>query len=105
MDSHTLRGHTDMLILSALAEGRKHGYAITQYLTHSFDEEFSFSAGMLYPMLHALEAKKLIKGLWHLNGKRRRKEYELTPAGRKMLTARKSDWRLFLKYMHAVLGA
>ena len=50
-------------------------------------------AGTLYPLLHRLEAERLIRSRWDDAGGRRRKWYTLTAAGRRCLRHRAVQWR------------
>ncbi len=43
------------------------------------------SASMIYPVLHGLERKGLIKGTWEYHGKRKVKYYEITSEGKESL--------------------
>lgn len=64
------------LILSSLAEGAKHGYALTKDI-----EEFcgvTLGPGTLYGALGRLEQQGLIEAM---DGEGRRRPYRLTPAG------------------------
>jgi DNA-binding PadR family transcriptional regulator len=70
------------LILSSLAEGAKHGYALTKDI-----EEFSgvrLAPGTMYEALSRLEAQGLIEGL---EGDDRRRPYQLTATGAVALRA------------------
>jgi DNA-binding PadR family transcriptional regulator len=51
------------------------------------------SAGTLYPILHGLEAKGYLKAAEHRNGRRIRRLYRATPAGRRVLAAAKAKVR------------
>jgi DNA-binding PadR family transcriptional regulator len=46
---------------------------------------YRVSAGTLYPMLHALEAKGYLRGTQRRTGSRERKLYRTTPLGRRAL--------------------
>ena len=72
-------------ILSMIKAKPRHGYEImnvinTIYSEHSLDE-MKIGASTIYPLLHTLEERKLIKGTWHQQGKRDIKCYEITPEG------------------------
>ena len=70
------------LILSSLAEGAKHGYALTKDV-----EEFAgvrLAPGTLYEALARLESQGLIRAL---ESDDRRRPYELTAAGAAALRA------------------
>ncbi len=46
---------------------------------------YKLSAGTLYPILHGLENKGYLRSHLERNGKSRRRVYEITPLGRKVL--------------------
>ena len=64
-----IRGNLDLLVLSALAEEAKYGYLIQQSLVRATGGLVSVQAGTLYPLLHRLEADKLVRS----RGYRRKK--------------------------------
>jgi DNA-binding PadR family transcriptional regulator len=88
------RGRQAMLILSVLAEGPAHGYRITRRLEERSCGEFRLQEGVLYPLLHSLEAAGLADANWEQGSRARdRKVYSLTPAGRDWLRERVAAWR------------
>ena len=72
-----------LLILISLADGAKHGYAITD----DIEEVTGFrpGPGTLYGAVARLESRGLIQ---QISSKDRRKPYRLTAAGQKALRAR-----------------
>ena len=69
-----------LLVLSSLAEGPKHGYAITQDVEEAYGVRLG--PGTLYGALSRLEAKGLIEPM---PADDRRKPYRLTSEGSKAL--------------------
>src|SRR5213595_366342 len=91
------------LILSILSEGDSYGYAIIQRVRELSDGEIEWTDGMLYPVLHRLEAQSYIASAWRLSETgRKRKYYALTRQGRKALAEQKNQW-LFVHGMLARL--
>jgi DNA-binding PadR family transcriptional regulator len=81
------------LVLSILAQGESYGYEIIQKVRHLSAEELNWTDGMLYPVLHRLEADGLILGQWkQANSGRERKYYRLSSQGRKSLEAERRQW-------------
>jgi len=76
------------LILSSLAEGPKHGYALTKDI-EAFAET-SLGPGTLYGALSRLEQGGLIEAL---PGDGRRRPYQLTPGGAEALRAQLAEQR------------
>jgi len=54
---------------------------------------YKLSPGMLYPLLHGLEARGLVRSSERRNGRSRRRLYRATPVGRKALAAAKQKVR------------
>jgi DNA-binding PadR family transcriptional regulator len=81
------------LILSILAGGDSYGYQIIQTVRELSREQIQWTDGMLYPVLHRLEARALITAHWRAAGSgRRRKYYRLTDQGRITLALEKEQW-------------
>lgn len=55
------------LILSILQEGQSYGYAIIGRVRELSEGRMKWTDGMLYPVLHRLEAQKLVKSRWALS--------------------------------------
>jgi PadR family transcriptional regulator, regulatory protein PadR len=91
--SDLLQGTLDMLILRIAALRPIHGYAIAQRIQQISRDVLQVQQGSLYPALHRLERRRLLKGEWRTsaNGKEA-KYYALTPAGRKHLDAETANW-------------
>jgi PadR family transcriptional regulator, regulatory protein PadR len=79
------RGINELLLLSTLRQGSKHGYQIALDVESESGGVFVFQHGTLYPILHRLESDGLIRGAWSREGGRRRKVYALTASGRRHL--------------------
>ena len=75
----------ELLVLSALRDGARHGYQIALDLEERSEGLVSFQHGTLYPILHRLEGEDRIEGDWTTGEGRRRKVYTLTGAGRRYL--------------------
>jgi PadR family transcriptional regulator len=81
------------LLLSILAEGESYGYAIIQRVKELSGGKLEWSDGMLYPVLHRLEAEGLIQSEWReAETGRERKYYRLKKEGRSALRTAKSEW-------------
>ena len=93
-DSELLRGNVPTLVLSALASGPQHGYAIAQEINTRTRNALKFKQGTLYPVLHTLEREGLVSGEWrHDTGARPRLVYAITEAGQVELARRVSAWK------------
>ena len=77
---------TAHVILGMLHLGALTGYEIKSIVDRSTRFFWAASYGQIYPELKRLEAAGLVKGKLAPTGGRKRKEYELTAAGRSALT-------------------
>lgn len=105
MRAEELKGHLDGLLLAALEAGPQHGYAVMDALRRSTGGRLDLPTGTIYPALHRLEQAGLIAGSWSVVSGRRRRMYQLTPAGTKALSGKRADWRDFAAIMSAALEA
>ena len=86
-------GTLDMLILKALAGDARHGYAIAEFIQRASDDVLRVEEGALYPALHRLELRGLLKSDWGLSeNNRRAKFYRLTILGRRELERESAHW-------------
>jgi len=81
-----MRGFGKIIILWLISKNRQHGYEIMTQLHEAspFSSKMP-STSMIYPVLHGLERKGLIKGSWEHHGKRKVKYYEITKEGEESL--------------------
>jgi PadR family transcriptional regulator len=105
MRAETLKGHLDGMLLASLEAGPRHGYAIMEALRVGSSGQFDLPTGTVYPALRRLERAGLVQGTWSEVGGRRRRVYELTPAGRRMLAAERGTWRTFSAAVTALLDS
>jgi DNA-binding PadR family transcriptional regulator len=103
MRAEELKGHLDALLLAALEDGPRHGYAVMEALRQSTGGRLDLPTGTIYPALRRLEAAGLITGSWSVVAGRRRREYRLTTAGEKALSGKRADWRDFAATVSAAL--
>src|ERR1700683_2464470 len=103
MRAEELKGHLDAMLLAALEDGPRHGYAVIDALRQSTSGRLDLPTGTIYPALRRLEQAGLIAGSWSIVGGRRRREYRLTAAGSRALTGRRADWREFSAMVSAAL--
>ena len=104
MRAQALKGHLDGMLLAALEDGPRHGYAVMEALRAGSGGQFDLPTGTIYPALRRLERAGLVHTRWSEDGGRRRRMYELTPAGRRMLSEERNAWREFSTAVTALLG-
>ena len=104
VESNTLYGTLNLLVLKTLADGRLHGLAISRRIHDTSKEAVRVEEGALYPALHRLERDGLVQGEWGISEARRRaKFYSLTPKGRAALKREVARWTEHANAVAAVL--
>lgn len=88
-----IQGTLEMLVLKALARGPLHGYAVAEWIHQTSHLLLRVEEGALYPALHRLELRGLLKAEWGASeNNRRAKFYQLTAEGKKRLNAESQRW-------------
>jgi DNA-binding PadR family transcriptional regulator len=89
------------LVLSLLARGENYGYALLQEIKARSGGRLQWTDGMLYPVLHRLERRGLIKARWgESETGRKRKYYALKKEGKTARVRHEEQWSL----VHSVLA-
>src|SRR5262245_57607790 len=97
------KGSTELLILALVEDRPRHGYEIAKQIGERSGGALVFHAASLYPVFYRLERKGWLAGRWgEKAGLRRRRYYRLTPAGRRVLEARRATWRSFVEAVDRV---
>jgi PadR family transcriptional regulator, regulatory protein PadR len=104
MERERLKGNLDLLLLSVLAAGPAHGYAVITALRERSEGIFDLAEGTIYPALHRLEKAGLLASDWTDAGGRLRRTYALTGKGAAAMAAEQARWRRFAAGMQAVVG-
>jgi len=87
------QGTLDMIVLKVVADGPIHGYAIAQRIQSISRDVLQVQQGSLYPALHRLENRRLLKAEWKdTETGREAKFYRLTPKGRTQLESEAESW-------------
>jgi transcriptional regulator len=98
------QGTLDLLILKIVALGPVHGYAIAQRLQQVSRDVVQVPQGSLYPALHRLENRGLLKALWKdTETGREAKFYRLTPKGREQLDSETASWQRLAEAVGLIL--
>ena len=88
-----LPGTLDMLVLKTVSRGAMHGYSIAQFIQEASSDVLKVEEGALYPALHRLEVRGLLKSEWgSSDNNRRAKFYRLTAHGRRELEHEADYW-------------
>lgn len=99
------QGTLDLLLLKIIAVQPTHGYAIAQRLQQISREIVQVPGGSLYPALHRLENRGLVKSEWReTDNGRDAKFYRLTRKGRAHLNAQAANWRRLAEAVGLILS-
>jgi transcriptional regulator len=103
-DTDLKKGSAELLILSLLRGGPRHGYELCKLIEARSMGAVRFKVASLYPLLYRLERRGWIKGRWvEAAGQRRRRHYTLTPAGRTVLDAEHKRWSAFVEGVRRIV--
>jgi transcriptional regulator len=99
------KGGAELMVLASLEGSPRHGYDIAREIDSRSGGVLRFHVASLYPMLYRLERRGWISGRWvEKTGQRRRRYYRLTPEGRRMLIAQRSEWRTLIQALNRAGG-
>ena len=99
-----IQGTLDLLILKTVAHGPIHGYGLAQQILLISREILQVQQGSLYPALHRLQHRGLMKSEWKESGNGpMAKYYSLTAAGRKCLQEEIAEWQRYAGAVALVL--
>lgn len=104
IDKSLLTGSTTMLILKLLEEKDMYGYQMIEELRKKSNDTFNLKAGTLYPLLHSLEQKGVIRAYDDDNSSHQRRYYSITKKGNKLLNTKKAEWKEYSTAINKVLG-
>src|ERR1044072_8367866 len=91
-----VQGTLDLLVLKTLAWGPTHGYGVARWIQHITGDVLRVEEGSLYPVLHRLMKRGLVKSSWDLSeNNRRAKYYDITAQGRATLARESSTWTTY----------
>ena len=98
------QGTLDMLVLKVVGHGPLHGYAIAQRIKQVSNDVLQVPQGSLYPALHRLENRGLLRAEWKASETGRdAKFYRLTAKGRKHLQAETESWARLAEAIQLIL--
>jgi PadR family transcriptional regulator PadR len=89
---HFMNGVPELLILSLLERNEMYGYEIVQAIRTSTNAVVAAGEGVVYPVLHALEAEGAIRSRRRTVNGRSRIYYSATRAGARRLSGLSRQW-------------
>jgi len=101
-----LKGSTETLILSLLAEESMYGYQLVREMDQRSSGYFRLKEGTLYPALHRIERDGLVESAWEgsSNGHSRR-YYRLTAIGSERLASMLREWDMFTTAVNLIANS
>jgi len=102
MALNLLRESVDLLILKSLACGSKDARELMAWIQKATRTTVRVEEGTLYPALHRLTRRRLVRASWSGEQGHAVKVYEPTPMGLRQLDAHFSTWR---RHVDAIGGA
>jgi len=94
------------LVLCILSDGDSYGYAILRRVAELSGGRLAWTEGMLYPVLHRLEERGLIRSRWvPSDAGPPRKVYGLNAKGRRHLDEARSQWHVVSETLARAWGS
>ena len=98
-----LLGVPELLILRLLHDQEMYGYEIVQGIKNRSSNQISFAEGVIYPLLHSMQKKRLLAIRRQKVNGRIRIYYRLTNNGRKKLESKQSEWTRVIRSVQMIL--
>jgi transcriptional regulator len=99
------KGSIELIILTILKEGSRHGYEIGKLIESRSRGQLQFRVTSLYPVLYRMESRKWIASRWiEKAGEQRRNYYSITAKGKKVLVEELERWKEFTAAVNLVIG-
>ncbi len=98
-----LNGVPELLILKLLSQQPMYGYELVEAIRQSSGEQLQFGEGSVYPILHRLEAEKVLSSRRERTGGRERLVYRVTAAGKRRLSDSQANWKRIANAIELIL--
>jgi PadR family transcriptional regulator PadR len=98
-----MNGVPEILVLRLLSDREMYGYELVQAIEAATGEAIQLGEGVVYPVLHALEAGGCLRARRKPVNGRTRVYYSLTAGGKKRLVQVVSDWSRITRAVSQVL--
>jgi PadR family transcriptional regulator, regulatory protein PadR len=98
-------GVPELVVLNLLGEGEMYGYEIARAIKATTSNALSLGEGVLYPALHAMESRGLVRARPSKVEGRVRVYYTLTSKGKKRLARLTADWQRISASVNSILGS
>ena len=88
-----MSGVPELLILRLLAQREMYGYELVRAIRLASGEAIILAEGVVYPLLHSLESRKLLKASEKVVNGRARIYYQVTAKGARRLKTLDQQWQ------------
>ena len=104
-NAQVIKGLLDTLVLRVLDQRDSYGFEMVRQVNSLVGQDREFlHAATLYPLVHRLESKGLLKSYWRPGARGTdRKYYHITKAGREYLNKRVRDWQKIARIIEEVV--
>jgi PadR family transcriptional regulator PadR len=102
--SALMAGVPELVVLSLLAGREMYGYEIARSIKLASRDALEVGEGVLYPALHAMESRRLLRARSTRVDGRTRIYYSLTPRGKLRLSQLSTDWRRMSQGVDSILA-
>ena len=104
VEKSLISGSMTMLLLRLLDEKDMYGYEMIDTLRKKSNNVFELKAGTLYPLLHTLEEKGMLRSYEQDFAGKTRKYYSITKEGKGVLAQKTSEWKEYQTAVTSVLA-
>jgi PadR family transcriptional regulator PadR len=100
-----MAGVPELVVLGLLADREMYGYEIARAIKAATHDALNLGEGVLYPALHMMESRGLVRARSSRAEGRVRIYYGLTARGKKRLSRLTLDWRRMSLSVDSILGS
>ncbi len=104
-NSALMAGIPELVVLSLLAHREMYGYEIAHSIKTATQDLLNVGEGVLYPALHLMESRLLLRSRSVRVDGRMRIYYSVTAKGKARLARLTSDWRRMSQGVESILGS
>ena len=99
-----MSGVPELLVLRLLSSREMYGYELVKAIKLTTKESIHLAEGVVYPTLHSLEARGMLRARELSESGRTRVYYKTTAKGRKQLQSLMNEWDRVSGGINAALG-
>lgn len=103
-DPTLMSGVPELVVLRLLTQQEMYGYEIARSLKVLSRDALTLGEGVLYPALHSMESRGLLRSRSQQVDGRTRIYYQMTPRGRRRLERLTANWQRISEGVERILG-